>query len=51
LSEFLSERQPGNAYVDPDFDANGFFLDQGPNRRPRDRVIAREVEEPFFIID
>lgn len=51
LSEFLAKRQPANAFVDPAYDPNGFFLDQGPNRRQRDRVIAREVDEPFFILD
>jgi hypothetical protein len=50
LSDFLAERQAGNAYVDPGVDANGFFLDQGPNRRQRDRVIAREVDD-FFLFD
>jgi len=50
LSDFLAERQAGNAYVDPGYDPDGFFLDQGPNRRQRDRVIAREVEEPFFLL-
>lgn len=51
LSDFLAERQAGNAYVEPGYDPNGFFLDQGPNRRQRDRIIAREVEEPFFLFD
>lgn len=51
LSDFLAERQPANAYVDPGYDPNGFFLDEGPNRRQRDRVIAREIDEPLFIFD
>ena len=48
LSEFLAERQAGNAYVEQGYDANGFFLDEGPNRS-RARIIAREQDEPFFI--
>jgi hypothetical protein len=49
LSEFLARRQQqaGNAYVDPAYDADGFFLDEGPNRS-RARVIAREVDSFFF---
>lgn len=49
LSEFLAERQQqaGNAYVDPGYDPNGFYLDEGPNRS-RARVIAREVDSFFF---
>lgn len=50
LSEFLAERQAGNAYVDPGYEADGFFFDQGPNRRQRDRIIAREADEPFFLL-
>lgn len=50
LSEFLAERQQqaGNAYVDPGYDPNGFYLDEGPNRS-RARVIAREVDSFFFV--
>jgi hypothetical protein len=49
LSEFLAQRQAGNAYVDPNYDADGFYLDQGPNRRPR--TIRPDVEdEPFFLL-
>ncbi|MCR6673887.1 hypothetical protein [Devosia ginsengisoli] len=47
LSEFLARRQGGNAYVDPGYDPNGFYLDEGPNRS-RARVIAREVDSFFF---
>ncbi|MHA6690064.1 hypothetical protein [Devosia sp. A449] len=49
LSEFLARRQQqGSApVVQPDYDPNGFFLDQAPNQ-PRNRVIAREVDPPFF---
>lgn len=46
LSEFLARRQ-GNGYVDPGYDPNGFYLDEGPNRS-RARVIAREVDSFFF---
>ena len=46
LADFLAERQAGNAYVDPRYDSDGFFLDQGPNRPRRDRVISRD-EGPF----
>ncbi|KRA50214.1 hypothetical protein [Devosia sp. Root635] len=47
LSDFLAQRQAGNAYFAPTYDADGFFLDQGPNRS-RARVIARE-EAPFLL--
>lgn len=49
LSEFLAQhqQQAGNAYVDPSYDPNGFYLDEGPNRS-RARVIAREVDTFFF---
>lgn len=49
LSEFLAQRQQqaGNAYADPGYDPNGFYLDEGPNRS-RARVIARDVESFFF---
>ena len=49
LAEFLARRQAASAYVEPE--ANGFFLDQGPKRPRRDRVIAREVEPFFFFAD
>ncbi|MFN3402391.1 MAG: hypothetical protein ACK4Z4_18790, partial [Ferrovibrio sp.] len=51
LSEFLAarQRQGGPAgVVDPEYDPNGFFLDQGPNPRRRDRVIGWQ-EESFSI--
>ena len=49
LSEFLAQRQQqaGAGSVDPSYDADGFFLDEGPNRS-RARVIAREVDSIFF---
>lgn len=51
LAEFLARRQAGNAYVEPEVEADGFFLDQGPKRPRRDRVIAREVDPFFFFAD
>jgi len=51
LSDFLARRQAGNAYVDPNVDADGFFLDEGPNRPRRDRVIGREADPFFFFAD
>lgn len=49
LAEFLARRQAANAYVEPE--ADGFFLDQGPKRPRRDRVIAREIDPFFFFGD
>lgn len=48
LSEFLAERQGQGqpVYVDPDYDPDGFFLDQGPNQRRGDRVVGWQ-EQPF----
>lgn len=51
LADFLAQRQAGNGYVDPNVDANGFFLDEGPNRSRRDRIIAREAEPFVFFAD
>jgi hypothetical protein len=51
LADFLAQRQASNTYVDPTVDADGFFLDQGPNRPRRDRVIAREADPFFFFAD
>lgn len=51
LSDFLAARQGSSATVDRTNNGNGFYLDQGPNRPGRDRVIARERDEPFFIFD
>jgi len=47
LADFLAQRQGGNAYVDPNYDSDGFFLDEGPNRPRRDRIIGREAD-PFL---
>lgn len=49
LSEFLARKQAqggSSATVTTDYDPDGFFLDQGPNPRGRDRVIVWE-EQPF----
>lgn len=46
LAEFLAQRQGGDE-VDPD----GFFLDEGPNRPRRDRIIAREPAPFLFFAD
>ena len=54
LSEFLArkQRQGGSsATVASDYDANGFFLDEGPNPRRRDRVIGWDEPEPPFFAD
>ena len=48
LSEFLAKRQAGGGRVDPEYDADGFFLDQGPNAAPRrDRLIG-PADDGFF---
>jgi hypothetical protein len=41
LSEFLAERGQGG--IDPDYDSDGFFLDEGPNSSA---IYRREVVEP-----
>lgn len=50
LSEFLARKQGqgggSSATVTTDYDPDGFYLDQGPNPRERDRVIVWE-EQPF----
>lgn len=51
LSEFLARKQGqgSSATVTTDYDPNGFFLDQGPNPRNRDRVIGWEEQGlPYF---
>lgn len=35
LSDFLARRQAGPAPVSPEYDPDGFFLDEGPNSRAR----------------
>ena len=53
LSEFLARKQGqgSSATVTSDYDPNGFFLDQGPNRVRRDRVIGREEQGFTFFAD
>ena len=47
LSEFLARRQSGEP-VAPDYDPDGFFLDEGPNGRQRGDRLIGPVEQPFF---
>lgn len=51
LADFLARRQQ-QAEADPSYDADGFFLDEGPNqRRPkRDRLVGPDntIFLPFF---
>jgi hypothetical protein len=54
LSEFLAARQRQGqpaVVVDPEYDQDGFFLDQGPNPRRRDRVIGWQEESFSFFAD
>ncbi|MBU1334073.1 MAG: hypothetical protein KJ944_06390 [Alphaproteobacteria bacterium] len=55
LSEFLASRQRQGqpaVVVDPEYDADGFFLDQGPNPGRRgDRVIGWQDESFSFFAD
>lgn len=44
LADFLADRQGSSV------DADGFFLDEGPSRPRRDRIIAREPR-PFLFFD
>ncbi len=47
LSEFLANRRAGQ--TSRTYDADGFFLNQGPApARKRDRVVGRVVSAPFF---
>ncbi len=52
LSDFLAERQGQRsaASAPSDYDADGFFLDEGP-QPTGDRLIGREVEPFFFYAD
>lgn len=50
LSEFLAKKngqRGSSATVTSDYDPNGFYLDQGPNRPGRDRIVGWE-EPPFL---
>ncbi|HEV7345835.1 MAG TPA: hypothetical protein VGN60_09435 [Devosia sp.] len=55
LADFLAQRQGANAYIDPGYDAgydgDGFFLDEGPNRQRRDRIVDREADPFYFFVD
>ncbi|WP_193335208.1 hypothetical protein [Devosia beringensis] len=51
LSEFLARRQ-GVAVVPPDYDEDGFFLDEGPNGPRRgDRLIGPVVQPVFPFVN
>ena len=47
LSEFLARRE-GGGRVDPDYDEDGFFLNDGPNAPRRGDRLIGPVDEPFF---
>jgi len=47
LSEFLARRQ-GSGVVDPAYDEDGFFLDEGPNGPRRGDRLIGPVDEPLF---
>lgn len=47
LADFLAQRQAGNLYAEPGYEAGGFFLNEGPGGV---RVIAREAD-PFFFAE
>jgi hypothetical protein len=53
LSEFLASRQRQGqpVAIDPEYDPDGFFLDEGPNSRRGDRVVGWQEQSllPFFI--
>jgi hypothetical protein len=54
LSEFLAARQRQGqpaVIVEPDYDPDGFFLDQGPNRRRGDRVVGWQEESFSFFAE
>ena len=48
LSEFLAQRQ-GGGNVDAYYDSDGFFLDEGPKPRRRDRVVAPVDDFVWFV--
>lgn len=53
LAEFLAKRQGqgSSATVTTDHDPDGFFLDEGPNPRQRDRVIGWDGQGFSFLSD
>lgn len=48
LSEFLANRQGGGQQVSPDYDSDGFFLDEGPNSRNRSQRFPRAYEDGYY---
>jgi hypothetical protein len=49
LSEFLARRQGGQpVQPDPDYDPDGFFLDQGPNSSVRFQRFPRAYGEQYY---
>ncbi|MHA6297629.1 hypothetical protein [Devosia sp. CAU 1758] len=48
LSDFLARRQGGSGQVTPDYDPDGFFLDQGPNSRNRAQRFPRAYEDEYY---
>jgi hypothetical protein len=51
LSEFLANRQGGARQSAPDYDPNGFFLDQGPNSSVRVQRFPRAYDDGFYPFD
>lgn len=48
LSEFLASRQDESQPVSPDYDGDGFFLDEGPNRSNRSQRFPRAYEDRYY---
>lgn len=48
LSEFLARRQGGGAAATPDYDPDGFFLDEGPNSRNQPQRFPRAYEDEYY---
>lgn len=48
LSEFLARRQGGSGGITPDYDPDGFFLDEGPNSRNRVQRYPRAYEDEYY---
>lgn len=53
LSDFLASRQSGSGQPEAEHDADGFFLDEGPNARSNARVLRfpRAYDGGFFSFD
>lgn len=48
LSEFLARRQGGSTQPVPDYDADGFFLDEGPNSGTRVWRFPQAYEDGYY---